>query len=100
MTMGNLKEIVEFGVTLVYQSSRIGGQTNDVVKLQQGEVKLLSTTVKHSLGNCCSSPTKQEKHRAPTSDIAKITNCGGPLTTSHMSNLKEIADSQRSCDNP
>ena len=63
-------------------------------------MKLLSTTVKHSLRNCHPSPVEQEKHRAPTSEIAKTTNFGEPLTTSHVSNLKEIADSQRGGDNP
>ena len=65
-----------------------------------GEVKLLSTTVKHSLGNCHSSLAEQKKHKAPTSDIAKTTNYREPLTTSHVSNLKEIAKSQRGYDNP
>ena len=56
--------------------------------------------MKHSLRNCHSSPIEQEKHKAPTSEIAKTTNFGEPLTTSHVSNLKEIADSQRGYDNP
>ena len=63
-------------------------------------MKLLSTTVKHSLRNCHSSPVEQEKHKAPTLEIAKTRNFMEPLMTSHVSNLKEIADSQRGYDNP
>ena len=41
MTMGNLKEIVEFGVTSVYQSSRIGARETQISEITAGRDETL-----------------------------------------------------------
>ena len=97
MTMGNLKEIVKFGVTLVDLSSRTRAR-----ETQSGEIPARrGETLEHD------SETFLEKLPfftcgARETQSSNLRDCQNhePLSTSHVSNLKESVDTQRGCDNP